>query len=280
MVGKPGYQKPYLKWAGSKYNALAHVLPLIPIGKRLIEPFCGTCCVSLNTAFRSYILNDKNRHLIDSYRQLRRQGSAYIEYVSRVFNYDGNLKEVYDAYRKAFNSQETDNEFKAVLFPYLNRHCYNGLWRVNSIGEFNVPFGRYTKPYFPGDEMLEMYRFLTQNDVCLESMDFRDIIAIAGRGDVVYIDPPYFPDRNDFKSSAEGFCGDDQHHIVYWSRLAVDRGATLVISNRDCDKARKLYHDADEIHSFSVRQSISRDGTKRGLRPELVAVYKPKGGRK
>ena len=146
-------KKPFLKWAGGKTRVLKHILPLLPKGKRLVEPFCGSGSVFLNTNYEEYLVSDINPDLINIYNFLKEENKDFIEYCKSFFTSNNNTQERYTELRDLFNSTK-DIRIKSALFIYLNRHGFNGLCRYNSTGGFNVPFGRYTKPYFPEKEML------------------------------------------------------------------------------------------------------------------------------
>ena len=152
-MAKKKMGRPFLKWAGSKYRIIDHIQGMLPEGERLVEPFAGSGAVFLNTDYNRYLLADNNADLISLYQILSSQGEVFIELCSRLFR-DTTNKEAY-YYRRRDEFNKTRNaERKAALFIYLNRHGYNGLCRYNSKGGFNVPFGRYKKPYFPADEMV------------------------------------------------------------------------------------------------------------------------------
>lgn len=144
--------KPFLKWPGGKYRQVGRICKQLGDGNRLVEPFAGSAALFLNTDFKYYLLADSNSDLINLYQQLQSEGESFIQYCQKFFNTRNNNKDVYYEYRSRFN--RTDNlRLKSALFLYLNRHGYNGLCRYNSKGDFNVPFGRYERPYFPYREM-------------------------------------------------------------------------------------------------------------------------------
>lgn len=148
--------KPFLKWAGSKYKIIDRILNTLPNGRRLIEPFAGSGAVFLNADFEEYLIADTNSDLINLYKQVQSHGKDFIAYASALFTPDNNTEASFYALRAEFNAC-TEPARKSALFVYLNRHCFNGLCRYNSKGQFNVPFGRYTKPAFPNIEMLNFH---------------------------------------------------------------------------------------------------------------------------
>ena len=142
----------FLKWAGGKYSLTEQIHALLPDAERLMEPFVGAGSVFLNSDFEYYYLNDINPDLIRLYKNLKRKPQQYIHDARRFFDRKNNLDTAYYALREEFN-QSSDEYHRSLLFLYLNRHGYNGLCRYNRSGGFNVPFGRYVKPYFPEYEL-------------------------------------------------------------------------------------------------------------------------------
>ncbi len=164
--------RPFLKWAGGKYRLLDRLLPSLPAGSRLVEPFVGSGAVFLNAAYPAYLLCDLNPDLIGLYETLRREGERFIKRARALFTPENNTREAFLRLRAAFNAS-TDAEERAVLFLYLNRHAYNGLVRYNARGVYNVPFGRYKAPYFPAAELTAFVRKMRDCDVTFAVQDFR-----------------------------------------------------------------------------------------------------------
>ena len=146
-------RRPFLKWAGGKQRLVARIAAWLPADRqRLIEPFVGSGALFLGTDFAGYLLADSNGDLINLYRRLQGDGDAFIAASRPLFSAVTNDAERYYALRAEFNAS-VDPRRRALLFLYLNRHGYNGLSRYNSRGQFNVPFGRYKRPYFPAAQM-------------------------------------------------------------------------------------------------------------------------------
>ncbi|MGD8484718.1 MAG: Dam family site-specific DNA-(adenine-N6)-methyltransferase, partial [Thioalkalispiraceae bacterium] len=183
--------RPFLKWAGNKFRIMNQIHKLLPAdGKRLIEPFAGSAAVFLNTNYARYLVCDTNPDLINLYNTLKKEGPDFIRYCKRYFTEKNNSAEKYYYYREQFN-QTSDIRKRSALFVYLNRHGYNGLCRYNASGGFNVPFGRYQRPYFPEKEMLFFHRKAKRASFKVAS--FENIMRKARQGDVIYCDPPYVP---------------------------------------------------------------------------------------
>ena len=268
----PAWVKPPLKWAGTKVRIVAQLRALLPPGKRLIEPFVGSGAVFLNTDYDEYLLADGNPDLIGVYAQLCQAGADFVAACRALFRPENNAAGAYYALRDRFNACDDPHE-RAILFVYLNRHGYNGLCRYNSRGEFNVPFGRYRKPYFPEKEMAHFG--VHARRATFAHADFAATMAIAQPGDVVYCDPPYVPlstTANFTSYSAERFGAAEQEQLARLAADLAERGVTVVISNHDTPFTRAIYARA-RLTSLQVQRSISCDGANRTRADELIAVF-------
>jgi DNA adenine methylase len=264
--------KPFLKWAGNKYQIVDRVLALLPPGKRLIEPFVGSAALFLNSSYSRYLLADSNGDLINLYRRLQSEGEVFITYCQDLFTPAHNNKERYYALRAAFNETD-DGRYKAALFLYLNRHGYNGLCRYNSQGKFNVPFGRYRRPYFPEQEM----RFFAAKAETAEFVQatFTETLATAVPGDVIYADPPYHPlsaTANFTSYSANSFGLAEQISLARAAERLAAAGIPVLLSNHDMPFTRREYGRA-VIQSFDVQRTISCQGDNRAKVKELLALF-------
>lgn len=242
----------------------------------MIEPFAGSGAVALNLAVPTKIIGDANADLISVFQIVCRHPRHFITACAREFAPATNNSAAYAERRAEFNA--TREPFRrAVLFVYLNRHGYNGLCRYNRRGEFNVPFGRHARPYFP---RAELRHFATALRAAMFAVaDFRTLLAQAGPGDFVYCDPPYAPTaerRDGFTAYAPGgFSAQDQRDLAQACRAAAGRGACVLISNHDSPFTRNLYHDATAMQSVMVRRAISRSGDRRQPVRELLITYSP-----
>lgn len=264
--------KPFLKWAGNKYRIVDKIRDLLPAGRRLIEPFAGSAAVFLNTGYEENIINDLNRDLIHLFVTLKENGPTFVDECKALFTHEYNTPEAYYLLRNEFNATR-DAERKAVLFLYLNRHGYNGLCRYNNDGGFNVPFGRYKKPYFPFEEMMEFYHKAQLATFTTE--DFEAVMRRAEPSDVIYCDPPYVPlcETANFTSySAGGFGVAEQLCLAAVAMDLSESGIPVLISNHHNEFTRQAYASA-EITPFDVQRFISCDGKNRGKAAELLALF-------
>lgn len=198
-----------------------------------------------------------------------------IEGLNDLFRPENNDKESYIALRTAFN-KTTDQEKRAALFLYLNKHGFNGLCRYNASGGFNVPFGDMNSPKIPEKEILIFSELLSDADFRVQ--DFKSIISEAGLGDFLYCDPPYAPltETASFASYAKsGFSEREHRELAISCEEAAQRGAYVIISNHDTPFTREIYQNASDIISLDVTRSVSASGGSRKKAKEILSIMKP-----
>ena len=264
--------RPFLKWAGNKYAIMDRIRPVLPSTKRLIEPFAGSAAVFLNTDYPAYAISDANVDLINLYKYLQKDGQNFIDFCKGFFRDCTNDPEVYYEYRHEFNNTH-DTRLKSALFLYFNRHGYNGLCRYNSKGGFNVPFGKYKKPYFPQKEM-EYFHFKSQKAI-IKPIGFEEAMAQARPGDVIYCDPPYVPlsKTASFTEYGGGSFGQvEQERLAELAQELSRKNITVVISNHDTPFTQEVYRSA-KIIPFEVQRFISCVGDNRNTASEVLAVF-------
>lgn len=268
-----------LKWPGGKRRVLHHIKSVLPRnGKsRLVEPFVGGGSVFLNLDFDEYLLCDTNKDLIALYRAIKKAPLKFERDARQYFTDQNNTPERYYALREEFNAAN-DVYQRALLFLYLNRHGYNGLCRYNASGGYNVPFGKYKKPYFPELEIEHLSHKLKKADFIVG--DFEKAFDAMRAGDAVYCDPPYSPinrSSNFTAYSGAEFSDDDQRRLVECALKAKAQGYPTLISNHLTPFTKELYSFADRKKHFSVQRSISQNGKKRNKVLEILALYAPNG---
>ena len=270
-------QRAFLKWAGGKFTLADAIRRVLPPGEKLIEPFVGAGSVFLNTDYDKYLLNDINPDLINLYRTLKRRPRSYINDARDLFAVETNSADAFYALRAQFNASSDIYE-RSLLFLYLNRHGYNGLCRYNASGGFNVPFGRYKKPYFPEAE-LEFFAEKSSK-ATFTCEPFENSFRRARKGNVVYCDPPYLPlspTANFTSYAARGFSFEEQQLLAKKAKHASrNRHIPVLLSNHDTDEARVLYQGA-ELTTLQVSRFISQNGATRRKVAELLAYF-PAGG--
>ncbi|MBJ8959151.1 adenine-specific DNA-methyltransferase [Citrobacter youngae] len=264
----------FLKWAGGKYPLLDDIKRHLPQGECLIEPFVGAGSVFLNTDFSRYILADINSDLISLYNIVKTRTDEYVQASRELFMPETNQAEVYYQFREEFNACQ-DPFRRAVLFLYLNRFGYNGLCRYNLRGEFNVPFGRYKKPYFPE---AELYHFAEKaQNAEFHCLSYEECMDRADSNSVVYCDPPYAPlsaTANFTAYHTNSFSPKEQAHLAEMAEKLVSKQIPVLISNHDTPDTREWYRAAKHFQ-VKVRRSISSNGGTRKKVNELLALYKP-----
>ncbi len=241
------------------------------MGSRLIEPFLGAGSVFLGTTYPEYLLGDANPDLMAVWAALQSRPREYIERASQLFTIQNWSEDAYYRLRDEYNSQ-VDRFERAVLFVYLNRFGFNGIYRVNSKGGLNTPYGKPPAlPGFPWDELERAAAKLSH--ATLHAGGFQFAIEQAGQGDVVYCDPPYSNvDQRSFTSYTQGGFGVEQHEqLCHLAKQAAARGAVVAISNHDSPQTRALYRGW-AIHELKVRRTVSAKTEARKFSQEVLAV--------
>ena len=274
---------PFLKWAGGKGSLLPHLLPHVPLlAIDYYEPFLGGGALFLgrcarNTRFHAH-LSDINDDLIKSYRIVKDAPEDLIGLLSRFQSEYDESSSKHEYYYKKRDWHPTDPIESVARLVFLNKTCYNGLYRVNSRGEFNVPFGRYKKPRILDSENIrEVSRALRETDAELGSVDYKTALSRCGRRDFIYLDPPYQPvsKTSSFTDYAPGgFSEKDQVELAEQFAKLVDRGCTVLLSNSETALTRRLYHDF-EVRKVAVNRPINSVGTGRKGYKELIVLGLP-----
>ncbi len=263
--------KPFLKWAGGKQRLLKSIRPLLAPGKRLIEPFLGAGSVFLGTDYDRYLLGDANPDLIAVWVALQVRPQEFIRRAEQFFTPENWAPDAYYRIRKEFNEEE-DRFERAVRFIYLNRFGFNGVYRVNSAGVMNTPYGHpKAMPLYPQAALEGAARKLDRAK--LHSGGFRFALEEAGDGDVVYCDPPYSDvGVESFTGYTQGGFGIDEHRVLCaLASEAAERGAVVAVSNHDNDHTRQLY-SGWKVYELEVSRTVGRDGRGRSKADELLAV--------
>lgn len=271
--------KPLLKWAGGKRQLMPEILPRIPDKwDTYFEPFAGgaalLCSLYSGRRIEKGVISDLNAELVNFYQIVRDSPDSFIALLSDL-QY-GNNRLDYLSCRKRFNEitgRLSEKVERAVLFVYLNRHSYNGLWRVNSRGKYNVPFGKYKQSSYPAeDEIAAFSRML--NEVIILNSDFRQAVSNAQEGDFVYFDPPYAPESKtaNFTSyNSAAFNASEQKHLADLCRELDEKRVRFMVSNSDTEEIALLYEGFRQDH-VSASRSINSIGSKRKGACELIIM--------
>ncbi|BEM39448.1 site-specific DNA-methyltransferase (adenine-specific) [Serratia marcescens] len=266
--------KTVLKWAGSKARLSAKLREYLPEGDRLVEPFGGSCAVMMNTDYPEYLVADVNLDLINLYQVIQEDAQGFIDSAQALFM-TANTPEQYLEFRQVFNHTCADRFRRAVIFLYLNRHCFNGLCRYNRAGFFNVPYGKYKAPYFPEEEIRAFAEKAKRATfICA---DFHETLRLVRSGDVVYCDPPYLPEKGKdaFTNYHSGEFGKREHlSLAVNARRIGQSGIPVVISNSIRAAEINLYHGFD-VAEIDAPRSISASGDSAKTAREVLASITP-----
>jgi DNA adenine methylase len=264
---EPSSATPFLKWAGGKTSLLPELVKHVPgLPRRYHEPFLGGGALFFAVAPRRAVLSDANGELIHCWRQVRDDVHAVL---------DALAAHVYDRTRfeavRALNPSRLPPADRAARFIYLNKTCFNGLWRVNRAGRFNVPFGRYKNPTFhdPG-LLLRASRAL--RGVQIHRAPFEIALQRAAPGDFVYLDPPYDPVSQTASFTTytrNAFGWEDQERLAAECASLDERGVRFLLSNSATPRIRALYKRFEQ-RLVSAPRHISCKGAGRGRVDELL----------
>jgi DNA adenine methylase len=268
--------QPFLKWAGGKRQLLPEIRKYLPKRYNLyFEPFIGAGAVFLDVQPREALINDVNEELINCYHVIKSDPEALIASARRHQNTEAYFYRLRSLDRAATFSQLSDVE-RASRIIFLNKTCYNGLFRVNSQGQFNVPFGKYTNPLIVDEVVIRaVSRYLNAANVALSSEDFEEAVSGARRGDFVYFDPPYDPlsDTSSFTGyNLNSFDKDEQRRLKAVCDDLTGRQCKVLLSNSATDFIRELYSDTTRYTIVEVEASrnINSVAAGRGKISELL----------
>lgn len=250
-----------MKWAGGKRQLINVLLNNVP--KRFgtyIEPFVGGGALLFALMPGKAIISDVNPELIIAYKTIKGYASELIKDLSKHKNKEKNF---YDIRSQKFCRTDVG---KTSRFIYLNKTCFNGLYRENSKGEFNVPFGRYKNPNIVDKKnLLAVSAYLNSADIQILNKDFKKTALMAQQGDFVYLDPPYHPfskTASFTKYSKGDFTDSDQEELADVYRKLAQRGCYVMLSNSNTDMIKELYKNYT-ISEISATRVINCKAEKR-----------------
>lgn len=271
--------KPVLKWAGGKTQLLDVIVAHMPKKfNRYFEPFIGSAAVLLNVVPEVAFINDINAQLINLYTNLQDSIENVIEIINALDAVPCK-KERYYEIRRRYNdkivSKELDAEC-AALMVWINKHCFNGLYRVNSKGLFNVPYNnRASVKSMDESNARAINEYFCRADVTITCMDFEEACKDVREGDFVYFDSPYVPasDTASFTDYTQyGFSLCDHERLAELVRKLDQTGVKVMVSNNDVPLVRSLYAGY-EIIPLSVKRMINRDANNRTGNEVLIRNY-------
>ncbi len=280
---RKGEAQPFLKWAGGKAQLLEQFEPFFPSAiSSYCEPFLGGGAVFFHLKARfpemRAALRDNNPELINCYQVVRDRVQALMKRLDEhLEQFRKHAEPYYYDTRRLHNP--TGPVERAARMIFLNKTCYNGLWRVNGKGQFNVPIGSYRPDRVSlYDEANLLLASAALQNVDLRVQDFRKTVNEAQPGDFLYVDPPYYPlsrTANFTSYTQEDFGPKEQEELTQDLAKAGERGAFVMLSNSDTPQTRHLYRSFT-LESVQARRAVNCDGAKRGRISELVALTYPK----
>ncbi|MGB7712376.1 MAG: DNA adenine methylase [Microcoleus sp.] len=272
--------RPFLKWAGGNRQLLPEILKYIPkltSKHTYYEPFIGGGALLFELQPPKAAINDRNKELINCYEVIRDSLDELMQELSKdkYSNSETSYYKMRDLDRCSKKYAKLSEVQKAARIIYLNKTCYNGLFRVNSQGQFNVPFGRYKNPNFLDDAVLSsVNKYLNSNDITLSNQDFAKAVEDAKQGDFVYLDPPYDPvsETASFTGyDVNGFNRDEQSRLKKVFDELTQRGCKVMMSNSCTDFILDLYQDY-QVKKVRATRSINSNALKRGMVNEVLVL--------
>lgn len=268
---------PILKWVGGKRQLLDIINPFIP--KKIttyVEPFVGGGAVFFDLKPKKAIINDSNWELMNVYNVVKNNPHELLDY---LIDHDKNNNSDYFYEVRSWDREETYKDLsdvkKAARIIYLNKTCFNGLFRVNKAGQFNASYDKYKNPNIINKPaIMAMHTFFNSNDIKIMSCDYTDALKGLRKGAFIYLDPPYLPisDSSSFTGYTNGeFSLEDQIGLRNKCEELDKRGIKFLLSNSDHPKIRELYQEFD-IVTVKARRTINSKGNKRGEINEVLVM--------
>lgn len=268
--------KPFVKWAGGKRQIIKELKKYVPEEYNCYyEPFIGGGALFFELAPKKAVINDSNIELMNVYNVMCDE-EKYSKMCHLLNNYESkNNEEFFYEIRNKDRNKEKFNKLsdyaRAARTIYLNKACFNGLYRVNSKGEFNVPYNKKTTVNtYDKENLLVVHMYLNMNEVTILNIDFEEALKTASKGDFVYIDPPYDQVNSSFTSyTEEGFGRDEQIRLAKVFGELTERGVKVMLSNHNTPFINELYKDYS-IHVIEAKRNINANGKKRGKVEEVI----------
>jgi DNA adenine methylase len=266
--------QPVLKWVGGKRQIIQQIMEQIPDDYgRYFEPFLGGGSVFLSIRPKSAVINDYNYELMNLYKIIKINPNGLVRVLSSLKNEKTEFYRIRNLDRDInFHKSNTD-EFRAARTVFLNKTCFNGLYRVNANGEFNVPFGNYKNPkIFDSESIFRLSDYLNKYNIKILNTDYFDSLKFIRKNDFVYIDPPYDPvsASSSFTSYTEkGFTKEDQIKLKKTCDILNSKGVKFLLSNSATDFILDLYKDYN-VTLIDVRRNIAASNMSRKVVKEVL----------
>ena len=270
---------PFVKWAGGKRQLLAQIRERMPREyNRYYEPFIGGGAVVFDLLPENALINDINEALINVYVQIRENVDSFLDSINRIDSAIGeDGKAYYYSMRNLYNMKLEKKDYAielAALFVFLNKHCFNGLYRVNSKGLFNVPYNNSKRVSYDEESIRMTSDYLKR--VTITTGDFEDACRNAGRGDFVFLDSPYAPlNPTSFESyTKEGFTLESHERLARLYDELTERGCYCMLTNHNTELIEQLYGNKGyTISVVNVKRMINSDANNRKGQEVIICNY-------
>ena len=270
--------KPFVKWAGGKRQIIDKLKMYVPDEFDVYyEPFVGGGALLFELSPKKAVINDYNEELMNVFDCIKDE-DKFNKMCNELNHHEVNHSEEY--YYVIRNKDRDKTKFKkmpdykrSARTIYLNKACFNGLYRVNSKNEFNVPFNRKTKVNtYDGQNLGIIHSYLNFNDITILNTDFEDAVKDAKKGDFIYFDPPYDSETLIFNSYTEtGFGKEEQRRLARVYKELANKGCYVMLSNHNTSLVKELYKDFN-IHVIEAKRNINSNGKKRGKVEEVIVT--------
>lgn len=270
---------PFVKWAGGKRQLLDKISERMPqTYNKYFEPFVGGGAVLFELQPEKAVINDINASLINTYRTIEKYPHEFIEYVQKLDSEMWeNGKEYYYSIREQYNDKLMKEEFNlehAALFVFINKHCFNGLYRVNGKGLFNVPYNNSRKESIDAESILQVSGYLKK--VTILQGDFEEACCNAQKGDFIFFDSPYAPlNPASFESyTKEGFDVESHKRLSKLFDELTERKCYCMLTNHNTEFINELYGDKGyRMDVVDVKRMINSDASKRTGEEVIICNY-------
>jgi DNA adenine methylase len=266
--------QPVLKWVGGKRQIIQQILEHMPDEYgRYFEPFLGGGSVFLSISPKNAVINDYNTELMNLYKIIKNNPYGLVKILGTFKNNKSEFYRIRNLDRENNFLRANNDTFRAARTIFLNKTCFNGLYRVNAKGEFNVPFGNYKNPkIIDSENIYRISEFLNKYNIKILNTQYSDSLKYVRKNDFVYFDPPYDPisDTSSFTSYTEkGFTREDQIKLKETCDLLDLKGVKFLLSNSATDFVLDLYKDYN-VTLIDVRRNIAASTEKRTIVKEVL----------
>lgn len=264
--------KPVIKWAGGKSKIISQFSKLYSLVNcdRYFDLFCGSLSLPLELKPKKAVFNDINIWLINLYKNIKDNLPTLKKKLKKLNEKKYNCAEEFDIIRNKYNSQKEKEELSedeltemAAIFVYLNKRSFNGLYRENQSGKYNVPFRNYNSSIYNETELNSLSKYFNDNKIKFKSKPYQDYkIKKFRKGDLVYIDPPYYPcNKSSFTSYWKTpFLVEEQEKLAKFCKKLDKKGINFIVSNAPCKEIEKLYEGFNMEKFYIGRQMRSAEG--------------------